>query len=63
MGLDRDAIGMSDRPWAEIALRFTLGFEGIGTAIVGTTRHENVVANLHATLEGPLPGRRRGVLP
>ncbi len=41
--------------WAELALRFTLSFEGVSTAIIGTTSPDNALANLRAAAKGPLP--------
>ncbi|TVQ60936.1 MAG: aldo/keto reductase [Phycisphaerales bacterium] len=40
--------------WAELALRFTLSSEGVGTAIIGTTNPSNALANLRAAAKGPL---------
>jgi aryl-alcohol dehydrogenase-like predicted oxidoreductase len=45
-----------DGSWAEMALRFTLSQPGVTCAIVGTTRQENVQANISAIAKGPLPG-------
>lgn len=41
--------------WPEVALRFTLSQQGVTTAIVGTTRVENVGRNLDIAIKGPLP--------
>ncbi|MFK7959536.1 MAG: aldo/keto reductase [Phycisphaerales bacterium] len=44
-----------DRTWPALALRFTLSVPGVSVAIVGTTRHDHVHANLAAAAAGPLP--------
>lgn len=54
MGLERESLGL-DAPWSEIALRFTLGVEGVSTAIIGTTNPDHARANLEAAAKGPLP--------
>jgi aryl-alcohol dehydrogenase-like predicted oxidoreductase len=41
--------------WPEIALRFTLSFPEVDTAIIGTTRLENARRNLEIARKGPLP--------
>ena len=46
--------GESDA-WAEVALRFTLSFPDVHTAIIGTTNPANAVANLRYADAGPLP--------
>ncbi|MFC4597680.1 aldo/keto reductase [Cohnella hongkongensis] len=40
---------------AEIALRFTIGVDGIGTVIVGTTKPERWLQNQAIVEKGPLP--------
>src|SRR5205085_1691310 len=42
-------------PWAELALRFTLSFPQVHTAIIGTTNPQNAQDNLAAAAKGPLP--------
>ena len=53
MELDKDAFGGLD--WPEIALRFTLGFPEVSTAVIGTTNPANATANLTYADKGPLP--------
>ncbi len=48
-------LGFTDADWPEIALRFTLGIEGVHCAIIGTTSPENGRANLALIEKGPLP--------
>jgi aryl-alcohol dehydrogenase-like predicted oxidoreductase len=38
-----------------MALRFTLGIDGVHTAIIGTTNPDNAAANLRYAAAGPLP--------
>lgn len=47
--------GAPDEVWPEIALRFTLSLPGVHTAITGSTKPENVRANLAILDKGPLP--------
>lgn len=57
MGLTIEELGFDGDPaevWPEIALRFTLGFPAVSTAIVGTTKLENAKKNLAAMEKGPL---------
>jgi len=57
MGLSPTDLGFSGPPeqaWPEIALRFTLSQKGVHTAIIGTTRLENAVANRNYAQKGPL---------
>lgn len=42
--------------WPEMALRFTLGFDGVTTAIIGTTNPDNARANIEYASRGRLPG-------
>jgi len=46
--------GYTEVEWPEIALKFTLGIEGVDTAIVGTTSTVNAQANLEAVSKNPL---------
>jgi len=62
MGLDRDALGVGDASWGEIALRFTLSDARVHTAIVGTTNPEHVRANVEAVARGPLPDSARAAI-
>ncbi len=55
MGLTPADVGMTDAQWPELALRFTIGIEGVATAIVGTTDPDHVKANLGFAEKGPLP--------
>ncbi|HEX8524118.1 MAG TPA: aldo/keto reductase [Tepidisphaeraceae bacterium] len=42
-------------PWPELALRFTLSFPEVSTAIVGTTNPDNAKSNVATAAKGPLP--------
>jgi aryl-alcohol dehydrogenase-like predicted oxidoreductase len=57
LGLSPADLGFSDGPaaWPEIALRFTLSFPEVSTAIVGTTNPANAERNLALAAKGPLP--------
>ncbi|HQY88950.1 MAG TPA: aldo/keto reductase [Tepidisphaeraceae bacterium] len=46
--------GFTDSDWAEFALRFTLSFPEVSTAIVGTTNPQNALANLKFVDKGAL---------
>jgi len=56
MGLRLEDFPEADRGagWGELALRFTLGHEGVSTAIIGTTNPDNALANLRAAAKGAL---------
>ncbi|MHC4947785.1 MAG: aldo/keto reductase [Planctomycetota bacterium] len=57
MDLRLDELGFEGDPgavWPGVALRFTLGVEGVHTAIAGTTAPHHVDANLRAAAAGPL---------
>ncbi|HMN97023.1 MAG TPA: aldo/keto reductase [Phycisphaerales bacterium] len=57
LGLDPSAIlrGASGRAaWLELAMRFTLSFPEVATAIVGTTSLANAEANIALAAKGPL---------
>jgi aryl-alcohol dehydrogenase-like predicted oxidoreductase len=57
MGLKMEELGFKGRPqeiWPEIALRFTLSFEGVHSAIIGTTSPENTSRNIAYAERGPL---------
>ena len=41
--------------WPELALRFTLSFPEVHTAIIGTTNPANARQNIDAANKGPLP--------
>lgn len=41
--------------WAELALRFTLSFPEVSTAVIGTTNPDNARANLRYAAAGALP--------
>ena len=56
MGLSLADLGLgSGVGWPEVALRFTLSFAGVHTAIAGTTNPDNANANVAAAARGPLP--------
>ena len=56
MNLDPTDLGFGGpADWAEIALRFTLTHPWVHSAIVGSTKEKNLVANLAAAAKGPLP--------
>jgi aryl-alcohol dehydrogenase-like predicted oxidoreductase len=44
-----------EQAWPELALRFTLSFPQVSTAIVGTTNPDNARQNLADAEKGPLP--------
>jgi aryl-alcohol dehydrogenase-like predicted oxidoreductase len=56
MALDISEFGFSAAQWPEFALRFTLSFPEVSTAIVGTTNPANAMANLEHASKGPLEG-------
>ena len=47
--------GAPEQAWPELALRFTLSFPEVSTAIVGTTNPKNAQQNLSDAAKGPLP--------
>ncbi|MEA2710517.1 MAG: hypothetical protein QOF78_3118 [Phycisphaerales bacterium] len=47
--------GEPDELWPEIALRFTLSFPEVSTAIIGTTNPTNAKHNIAYANKGPLP--------
>jgi len=58
MGIDPVSLGVADEAtseaWAECALRFVLGQEGVHTAIVGTTNPDRISLNCRIAGEPPL---------
>jgi aryl-alcohol dehydrogenase-like predicted oxidoreductase len=48
-------LGFTDGDWTEIALRFTLSFPGVHSALIGTQNPENAKANIALVEKGPLP--------
>jgi aryl-alcohol dehydrogenase-like predicted oxidoreductase len=52
MKISADSYGLS---WIELALRFTLSFPEVSTAIVGTTNREHAASNVDIAAHGPLP--------
>ncbi len=56
MKIQAQEYGFTEEQWPELALRFTLGFPEVSTAIVGTTNPENAKINLDAAAKGPLSG-------
>lgn len=59
MGLTTQQLGFpggdAQKIWPEIAIRFTLSFPEVSTAIIGTTNPDNARVNLGYTERGPLP--------
>lgn len=58
MGLSPNDLGFTGDPqrvWPEIAIRFTLSFPEVSTAIIGTTNPRNAQSNLEYVNKGPLP--------
>jgi aryl-alcohol dehydrogenase-like predicted oxidoreductase len=49
------ASGDPEQDWPELALRFTLSFPEVHTAIIGTTNPANAQKNLEYARKGPLP--------
>jgi aryl-alcohol dehydrogenase-like predicted oxidoreductase len=47
--------GSQEQAWPELAMRFTLSIPGVHTVIIGTTRPENLRANVALADKGPLP--------
>ena len=59
MAMTPAELGFSGDPesaWPEIALRFTLSFPEVHTAIIGTTNPANAQRNIDYARRGPLPG-------
>lgn len=54
MNLDPAALGFAESDWPDVALRFTLSFPEVSTAIVGTTNAANAMRNVDAATKGPL---------
>jgi aryl-alcohol dehydrogenase-like predicted oxidoreductase len=57
MAIQPAEVGVSGPPeqaWPELALRFTLSFPEVHSAIIGTTNPENAKQNLSAAAKGPL---------
>lgn len=54
MKLDPAALGFTAAEWPDVALRFTLSFPEVSTAIVGTTNPANAARNLDAAAKGGL---------
>ncbi len=54
MGIDRGAVA-GVRGWSELALRFTLSFPQVHSAIVGGTSVDRALENLDNATRGPLP--------
>jgi aryl-alcohol dehydrogenase-like predicted oxidoreductase len=58
MGLQPADLGFGGTPedaWPELALRFTLSFPEVSSAIIGTTNPENAKRNIDYAAKGPLP--------
>ena len=56
IGITAEEFGFTQDQWPELALRFTLSFPEVSTAIVGTTNPDNARLNLDAAGKGPLSG-------
>ena len=54
MNIDPAELGFTADEWPDFALRFTLSFPEVSTAVVGTTKRANAVRNLEAVQKGPL---------
>lgn len=54
LGLKAGDVGFAEADWAELALRFTLSFPEVTTAIVGTTNEANALKNLEIAGKGAL---------
>jgi aryl-alcohol dehydrogenase-like predicted oxidoreductase len=55
MGLDLASTAPGIEDWAELAVRFTLSFPQVHSAIIGGTNVERALANLRFAARGPLP--------
>lgn len=55
LGLQPSDVGLRPDQWPELALRFTLSFPEVSTAIIGTTNPENARQNFRIAAHGPLP--------
>ncbi|MCS7033520.1 MAG: aldo/keto reductase [Phycisphaerae bacterium] len=56
LGLSPQDLGFAgDGAWPEIAIRFTLSFPQVSSAVIGTTSLENARANFGYVKKGPLP--------
>ena len=63
MAIQPNELGLSGPPeqaWPELALRFTLSFPEVSTAIVGTTNPKNAQQNVNDAAKGPLPAETVG---
>src|SRR5205823_831034 len=47
--------GPPEEQWPRLALRFTLSFPEVSSAIIGTTNPANAQKNMDYAAEGPLP--------
>ncbi len=54
MNLTAEDLGVAEIDWPSLALRFTLSFPEVSTAIVGTTRPGNAMRNLEIASAPPL---------
>ena len=52
---DLGIAGPAEEAWPELALRFTLSFGEVHTAIIGTTNPANAQKNIEYAMKGPLP--------
>ena len=55
MDLEPTDLGLKPQAWLEMALRFTLSFPEVHTAIIGTTNPKNAEENIRIAEKGPLP--------
>jgi aryl-alcohol dehydrogenase-like predicted oxidoreductase len=62
MKLTAAELGATDADWGDLALRFTLGFPEVTTAIVGTTNLDNARRNIESAARGELAPQQVAIL-